>query len=68
VRILRGASGKPVYEETLKPAKSGALSVRLRSSALRRALSPGLYAIEVTAGRGATELGKPSFVGVRVVR
>jgi hypothetical protein len=56
VRVLRGASGKSVYEESLKPAKSGAISIRLRSSALRRALGPGLYAIEVTAGRSATEL------------
>jgi hypothetical protein len=68
VRVLRGASGKPVYEESLKPAKTGSLSVLLRSSALRRALSPGIYAIEVTVGRSATELGKPSFAGVRVVR
>jgi hypothetical protein len=54
VRVLRGASGKSVYEESLKPAKSGAISIRLRGSALRRALGPGLYAIEVTAGRSAT--------------
>jgi hypothetical protein len=70
VRVVRisGSRRTSVYEVFLTVEHGGKVRLRLRDRALRRALRPGTYRIEVAPGRSVTDVGKASRVAVRIVR
>jgi hypothetical protein len=60
-------TGRALYTTTRTPRSAGLFRVRLRSSKLSK-LKPGLYAMEVRAGRSAASLGAPRTTTFRVTR